>query len=1192
MRQFDSVLAEIRSRKDFSDYFEKQFCIWFLKNDSYWKTKIKSVWLWDDWPGRWGPDSGIDLVFETPYGELWAVQSKCYDPKYQVSKKDIDKFISESGRPAINKRLLMATTDKVDRRAKETIRNQEKPVVSILLKDFQSSGVVFPFDLSSIEGNAEKTEPPIKRPYQKRAVDAVVRGFESSARGQLVMACGTGKTLITLWVKECLRPETTLVLLPSLNLLADTLSEWTRQCTEPFEVLCVCSDQTVGKVERQEDISVVDVPFDVTADEAVISKFLRLAKPKVIFCTYQSSNLVGSSQNGAVIDLAICDEAHRCAGAKSSAFTDILDDQKIKVRQRLFTTATPRIYSNSVSKSAQAKGIDLLDMNNADSFGPRFFTYKFSEAIDDQWLTDYQVVVVGVNEATIHRFIETRELVITSTGQVSDASSLASKIALIKATKDFDLRRIISFHNRIKSAKNFASEYQEVCELVEEKHRPEGSMVADYVSGEMSAAERRLKIQNLRLLKGIDRALLANSRCLAEGVDVPALDGVAFIDPRGSEIDIVQAVGRALRLSETKTLGTIVLPIFLSPDEDVEKYVESSQFLPIWNVLKALKGHDDVLSEELDEYRQSLGRKSGYRSRTGLTKVCIDLPRDVDREFAAALELKIVEMTTHSWEQWFGELAEYLEQNGSVPQITNRKNRFTKGFTLADWCGQQRTFYNHGELSTERIARLESLPGWTWDPVFDRQMKAAKAVKDWCLANETWFVPDKGIVSQGVNLRAAATAAKQSYNSGDLPTDVITIYESITGWIWVAVDDYIWELKFDAYKTWHINNNQHYPPRDLVIDDIYGVPAFNLANWVTQQITRYGSKKAVRDLSPRQAERFENEIAYWAWSPWERSFKGLLYAIKKVGLANISSSMNFDELPREIRNVGRWLNKQKQHLITGNFEKSRSLNPSYLEELKKTGVFVSLDPPILCNSFEHRWEIGFERLTEYFLENGTTRVPQGFRTKDDFPLGSWVGNNRNVLNFQSEEGTQRQNRLLELGDWYLNPADFRTVEYLAIDDLRISEFQRALQGDEKLTLAMLLGLFAGLRLPEVTNFNFIDSPFGRLIEVPQTKGVCDYKLIPCHKLLIGLETINDTNVGALRVAFSRSKPPRIPKEIHFTSFSLSFLEKLKKYNVSNRVLFMVANGAERALWSDEILEELSQAVAKIKYDALKLPLLS
>ena len=79
----------------------------------------------------------------------------------------------------------------------------------------------------------------------------------------------------------------------------------------------------------------------------------------------------------------------------------------------------------------------------------------------------------------------------------------------------------------------------------------------------MPTLERSNKLRALGALKDEDRYLLANARCLSEGVDVPALDGVAFVDPKRSEIDIIQAVGRAIRLSDDKETGTIVIPVFL-----------------------------------------------------------------------------------------------------------------------------------------------------------------------------------------------------------------------------------------------------------------------------------------------------------------------------------------------------------------------------------------------------------------------------------------------------------------------------------------------------------------------------------------------------------------------------------------------------------------------------------------------------
>ena len=55
--------------------------------------------------------------------------------------------------------------------------------------------------------------------------------------------------------------------------------------------------------------------------------------------------------------------------------------------------------------------------------------------------------------------------------------------------------------------------------------------------------------------------VLTNARCLAEGVDVPALDAILFMHPRKSQIDIVQAVGRVMRKAEGKTLGYVILPV-------------------------------------------------------------------------------------------------------------------------------------------------------------------------------------------------------------------------------------------------------------------------------------------------------------------------------------------------------------------------------------------------------------------------------------------------------------------------------------------------------------------------------------------------------------------------------------------------------------------------------------------------------
>ena len=175
--------------------------------------------------------------------------------------------------------------------------------------------------------------------------------------------------------------------------------------------------------------------------------------------------------------------------------------------------------------------------------------------------------------------------------------------------------------------------------------------------------KRHALLQHLGTLNHGERGLLANARCLTEGIDVPTLDGVAFIDPRRSEVDIVQAVGRAIRLAPDKTVGTIVIPVFIDTDEDPEIALDGSAFKPVWDVIKALRSHDDELGEQLDELRRQLGRLR-QRPRLAPAKIHFDLPARVGIDFARAFHVRLVEQTTASWEFWFGLLEQFVERHG------------------------------------------------------------------------------------------------------------------------------------------------------------------------------------------------------------------------------------------------------------------------------------------------------------------------------------------------------------------------------------------------------------------------------------------------------------------------------------------------------------------------------------------------
>ena len=875
----------------------EHFIKWFLKNDPEWATQVEDVWLWDDYPGRWGPDCGIDLVFKSKTGKTWAVQAKCYSADYDISKNDVDTFLSESNRKHIDHRLLIATTDRLGANARQVLDAQEKPVVRYLLSHFESAAVEFPDSIQSLSSGKRKPPPELDRPHQIEAVDAVLSGFQDACRGQLIMACGTGKTFVCLWVKERLKAKRTLVLVPSLNLLSQILNQWTFAAREPFDALCVCSDQTVGKRDEDEAISQTsDIPFPVSSDVNEIVEFLKGDKDQVIFSTYQSSPLVAEAQRSADaprFDLVIADEAHRCAGKSDTVFGTVLDDQQIKADKLLFATATPRVYRTSLKKAAEEFGVEVVDMSDEKRFGKRFHTLTFGEAIKREQLTDYRVLIVGVDNERVKDWIENRQLVATDTGLATDARSLAAQIGLLKAIRDWNIRRLISFHSRVKAARVFSEDIVHIADWLDEDHRPSGTLRAEYVSGEMPTIVRRQKLARLKNIGSGDISLLSNARCLSEGVDVPALDGVAFIDPRSSEIDIIQSVGRAIRLSERKTMGTIVIPVFIEQTENAEEALKASEFKPIWDVLEALKSHDERLSDELDQLRIELGAKRRQSIGTSdLTKIVFDLPTSVNENFARSLRARLVEKTTESWMFWFGLLEVFAKEHGHcrVPD----KYKTGEGYGLGTWVSNQRI--GKDRLDLGRRQRLEALPKWSWDVLSDRweegfsQLKQFSDREGHCRVSQDHKTDDGYPLGQWVRV--------QRTTKEKLDPDRRQRLEALPGWSWNTLSDK-WEEGFSRLKQFSNREGHCRVSQDHTADDGYG-----LGQWVNVQRT------TKEKLDPDRRQRLE-ALPGWSWHPrsdlWEEGFSQLKQFSDREGHCRVTFTYKTDDGYR----LGQWVSNQR-----------------------------------------------------------------------------------------------------------------------------------------------------------------------------------------------------------------------------------------------------------------------------------------
>lgn len=966
----------------------KQFedvCKWFLENDPTYRPLLRRVWLWDDWPGRRGIDAGIDLVAEDNDGKLWAIQAKAYASSHSISKRDVDKFVAESSRSKFTHRLLIATTDKRHHIATRLMDDLGIPFIGLTQLREADDYLDWP-STPAVLRPSKPPKPKTPWAYQRTAINDVVKGFKTGDRGQLIMACGTGKTLTAWFITERLQAERVLVLVPSLSLLKQTMREWqTANPRRSFAALPVCSDETVGTLGEDAAVShTSDMGVPVTTDPAVIAEFLRKRSgPRVVFSTYQSSPQIAAAfrlGRAPQFDLVIADEAHRCAGPVSSDFATVLNPEKIRAHRRLFMSATPRYFTGRILREAKEADYEIASMDDHTRFGDVFHRLSFSEAIDRKLLTDYQVAIIGVDDATYLDWARRGTLVTPDGKRIIDARSLAGQIGLAKAMRKFDLHRVISFHSRVKAAREFAASMPAVLDWTPARHRPKGSLWSKYASGEMSAGERAMLIQHLKRLDDGERGLLANARCLAEGVDVPALDGVAFIDPRRAEVDIVQAVGRAIRKSETKTIGTVVIPVFIDTEEDAHAALDSSAFKPVWDVIKALRAHDTELGEQLDALRREMGRNGGRPQLP--SKIHVDVPATVSKDFVNAFRVHVVDATTAPWEFWFGLLEGYAAEHGHArPSYT-----FSVGDNrLGAWVAKQRSHYSSGRLSQERQQRLEELPGWTWTPRDALWEEGFARLQDYVAQNGTACLP-KDCVFNGFPVGAWVTTQRSAHSGRELRAERIQRLEALPGWTWNTRSDK-WYFQYALLKKYAA---EHGHTRLAALEMYDGV---RLGQWVAQQ--RYHRNKGnVDPARVRLLEKFPD----WIWDAvtdqWEEGFRHLQEYVQKHGDALVSQSFRSADGYK----LGQWVTIQRTVYRDGDMGEERQAR---LEAL----AGWSWDPR------DSRWDYWYSALEDYVRVNGSARVPRSDRGSDRADqLANWVQTQRTSY----AKGSLRHDRITRL----------------------------------------------------------------------------------------------------------------------------------------------------------------------------------
>ena len=627
----DEVFAAFQdapSNSEKGTAFEKLMVDYFQLDPAL-SMKYEHVSRWIDWAHRGtSVDVGIDLVARDRDEGTWtAIQCKFFSPDHSLSKTDIDSFFTASGKTydgvGFDNRIIISTTDHWTSHAEEALQNQSIPVQRIGSTDISQAPIDWAFAMpGTLQIELVPARKYATRPHQDEAIGKILTGFEKHDRGQWISACGTGKTFTSLKLAERLAEANdgslrVLFLAPSIQLVSQTLREWTAQTTIDLRPFVVCSDTKVSRAA--EDISVHDVVLPATTDGHELydrlHKGRRAQGLSVVFSTYQSIDTVAKAQalGAAEFDLILCDEAHRTTGVtladtSESSFVKVHDQSFLRGKRRLYMTATPRMFGEETKGKAADQSAELTSMDDPAKFGPVFHRLGFGEAVERDLLSDYKVMVLMVSEeqmaAPLQEMLagEDHEIPLDDAAKIIGCwNGLAKRT---KKTKDhpgfpagaIPMKRAVAFLGNIKSSKRVAEVFPQMVETAEGIDSRDTLLVeAEHVDGTMNALERAHKLSWLKapVADGQCR-ILTNARCLSEGVDVPALDAVLFMSPRSSQVDVVQSVGRVMRKAPDKEYGYIILPVAVPAGSEPDKALnDNRRFKVVWDVLNALRAHDD-----------------------------------------------------------------------------------------------------------------------------------------------------------------------------------------------------------------------------------------------------------------------------------------------------------------------------------------------------------------------------------------------------------------------------------------------------------------------------------------------------------------------------------------------------------------------------------------------------------------------
>ena len=588
--------------------FELLTKIIIQKHPLFQNEKIKSVYHESEIPLRVKKkinyplnigDNGIDLLIEYDGEKFSSVQCKFISDKSSSLKiggeGGLSTFFNLSNVVCKNIKNLyiFSTSSKLPRKINLTPKNSIF-IMENFFNDLDKENSLFKWEdiRKTLSNRKIKYTKTVPRQFQKKIISKLSNFFINNDRGLLFLPCGTGKTLIGYWLSEKLKSKKIIILVPNLALITQTLKTWTNEIISKkntFNWLIVCSDKDVKLNSDPFVLSSKELPFETTTDNQKILDFLEINKNNNFFIisTYNSAYKISdiSKKNKIKFDFAIFDEAHRTVGTKDKLFSKLIHSKNINIKKRLFMTATKRTIPNFK---------DIYDMSNNDIYGKIAYEMSFKNAIEhkENILSDYRFISMGIDKEEIYELWQKNPQVKSKNLDSTTMKYLSSLILLFNIWDKYNLKKGITFHNTIEGSERF----KDIAEQYQKYLNKKNDIQFFNISSRSKYGTDKEDIIND--FKNDFKSIITNARCLVEGVDVPSVDAIVFVDTKRSRTDIVQAIGRCLRRSKGKKYGYVIVPFIFDKKEKKEEFLKS-EYSEIIKVIRILALYDKTFYEDI-----------------------------------------------------------------------------------------------------------------------------------------------------------------------------------------------------------------------------------------------------------------------------------------------------------------------------------------------------------------------------------------------------------------------------------------------------------------------------------------------------------------------------------------------------------------------------------------------------------------